>query len=77
MNHHWHFWDELLRATEESYAAFSGVSPDLIGDSRAIPKTRHPDSNREVAVRRRLRRSAEASALRSTVAKSKTGGEDR
>jgi hypothetical protein len=39
MNHHRRFWDELLVALEESFAAFSGVNPDLIEAPTTIPKT--------------------------------------
>ena len=77
MNPHRRFWDELLRVTEESYAAFSGINPDLIADSHMILKIRQQDGNREASFRCRLRRSAEASAFRGTIEKSKTEGEGR
>jgi hypothetical protein len=40
------FWDGLLVALEESLAAFSGVNPDLIDASAAIPKTCRRDGSR-------------------------------
>jgi hypothetical protein len=46
MNHDRRFWDELLVAVEESLAAFSGVSPDLIAQSPVVTKTDRRDSSR-------------------------------
>ena len=69
--------DEFLLIAEESFAAFSGVSPDLVEDSRATSKARHQDDSRGRGLRRELRRSAESSALRNAIGKSKAGGEDR
>lgn len=46
MNHHRRFWNELMVAFEESLAAFSGVSPDLIAQSPAMAKTDRRDNNR-------------------------------
>lgn len=77
MSHFRCFCGELLLVAEESFAKFSGVSPDLVGDSRATSKARHQDDSRGTRLRRELRRSAEASALRNAIGKSKTGGEDR
>ena len=36
---------ELLLIAEESFAAFSGVSPDLVGDSRATSEARHQEDS--------------------------------
>ena len=36
---------ELLLIAEESFAALSGVSPDLVGDSRVTSKARHQDDS--------------------------------
>lgn len=33
------FWAALMLAVEESLAAFSGVSPDMVGHSQAVSKT--------------------------------------
>ena len=38
MNRSRRVWDELLLVIEQALAAFSGVSPDLIVHSLAIPK---------------------------------------
>ena len=47
MSHSRCFCDELLLIAEESFAAFSGVSPDLFGDSRATSKASHQDDSGE------------------------------
>ncbi len=77
MSHFRCFCDELLLIAEESFAAFSGVSPDLAGNSRATSKASLQDDSGGRALRCGLRRSAEASAFRRAIGKSKTGGEDR
>lgn len=77
MSHFRCFCGELLLIAEESFAAFSGVSPDLLGDSRTTSKARHQRNSRGRGLRRELRRSAEGSALRNAIGKSKAGGEDR
>jgi hypothetical protein len=77
MSHSRCFCGELVLIAEESFAAFSGVSPDLVGDSRATSKARHQDDSQGTRLRRELRRSAEAPAFRSAIGKSNTGGEDR
>lgn len=46
MNRHRSFWGELLVAREESLAAFSGASPDLIDAPAAIPRTCRQDRSR-------------------------------
>ena len=40
------FWDALMLAVEESLAAFSGVSPDMVGHSKAVSKTTRPAAGR-------------------------------
>ena len=77
MSHSRCFCGELVLIAEESFAAFSGVSPDLLGDSRTTSKARHQRNSRGRGLRRELRRSAEAPAFRSAIGKSNTGGEDR
>ena len=77
MSHSRCFCDELLLIAEESFAAFSGASPDLLGDSHATSEASHQDDSRGRGLRRELRRSAESSALRNAIGKSKAGGEDR
>lgn len=37
---------ELLLIAEESFAAFSGASPDLVGDSHATSEASHQDDSR-------------------------------
>lgn len=32
-------WAVIMLSVEESLTAFSGVSPDLVGHSQAVPKT--------------------------------------
>jgi len=39
-------WDELLLVIEEALAAFSGVSPELIVHSPAVPKRRYREDGR-------------------------------
>lgn len=39
-------WDELLLVIEEALAVFSGVSPDLIVHSPAVPKRRYREDGR-------------------------------
>lgn len=46
MSHFRCFCGELLLIAEESFAAFSGVSPDLLGDSRTTSKARHQRNSR-------------------------------
>jgi hypothetical protein len=46
MNQHWRLWEELLLVVEESFAAFSGVSTDLVGHSQAVPKAGCPAGDR-------------------------------
>lgn len=77
MNHFRCLCDEFLLIAEESFAAFSGVSPDLAGNSCATSKTSRQDDSGAAAFRCRLRRPAEAEAFRGAIGKSKTGGEDR
>jgi hypothetical protein len=41
MSQYRHLWAEFMLVVEESFAAFSGVSPDRIAHSPVIPKI-HP-----------------------------------
>jgi len=45
MSHFRCLCDELLLIAEESFAAFSGVSPDLVGNSRATSKASLQDDS--------------------------------
>jgi hypothetical protein len=36
-------WAVLMLSVEESLAAFSGVSPDLVGHSQVVQRTVRPD----------------------------------
>ena len=71
MSHFRCFCDELLLIAEESFAAFSGVSPDLVGNSRATSKASLQDDGGGRALRRGLRRSEKGPAFRSAMGKSK------
>ena len=37
-----HLWAVLMLAVEESFVAFSGVSPDLVGHSQVVRRTVRP-----------------------------------
>lgn len=76
MNPDRRFWDELLLVAEESFAAFSGVSPDLIGHSLAIPKACHPETAGSVLQRTNGRPAQDSAVRRCGRQSSIKGGEE-